>query len=77
VNILDRFSKNPQITSFIKIRPVRAEFFNADGQIVVAEPIAFQNLRTLLKIQAAKTVEREISCRRKKRDSLQHCKASV
>jgi hypothetical protein len=26
------FSKNPQIPSFIKIRPVGAELFNADGQ---------------------------------------------
>jgi len=29
-NFLDRFSKNPQISNFTKIRPVEAEFFHAD-----------------------------------------------
>jgi hypothetical protein len=29
---LDRFSKNPQMSNFIKIRPVEAELFHADGQ---------------------------------------------
>jgi hypothetical protein len=29
---LDRFSKNPHMSNFIKIRPVEAELFHADGQ---------------------------------------------
>jgi len=31
MNLLDRFSKNPQISNFVKIRPVVAVFL-ADGQ---------------------------------------------
>jgi hypothetical protein len=29
---MDRFPNDPQISNFIKIRPVGAEFFHADGQ---------------------------------------------
>ena len=32
LNILDGFSKNPQISNFLKIRTVGAELFYADGQ---------------------------------------------
>jgi hypothetical protein len=32
MDFLDRFSKTTQILNFMKIGPVRAEFFNADGQ---------------------------------------------
>jgi hypothetical protein len=32
VNLIDRFSKNTQISNFMKIRPVGAELFHADGQ---------------------------------------------
>jgi hypothetical protein len=31
-NILDRFSKNTQISNFIRIRPAEAELFRADGR---------------------------------------------
>ena len=30
--MLDRFSKKAQISNFVKIRPVGAELFHADGQ---------------------------------------------
>jgi hypothetical protein len=32
MNFLDRFPKTPQISNFMKIRPVGAELFHADGQ---------------------------------------------
>jgi len=31
-NFLDRFSKSPQISNFIKFRPVGAGLFRADGE---------------------------------------------
>jgi len=30
MNFLDRFSKNPEIANFMKVRPVGAELFRAD-----------------------------------------------
>jgi hypothetical protein len=30
MNLQDRFSKNPQMSNFMKIRPVGAELFHAD-----------------------------------------------
>jgi len=33
LNFLDRFSKNPRISNFLKIRPVVAKLFHADGQM--------------------------------------------
>jgi hypothetical protein len=32
LNFLDRFLKNPPISNFMKIHPVGAELFHADGQ---------------------------------------------
>ena len=32
MNFFDRSSKNPQISNFMKIRPMGAEFFHADGR---------------------------------------------
>ena len=32
LNLLDRFSQNPQTSNFMKISPVRAELFQAEGQ---------------------------------------------
>ena len=52
MNFLDRFSKEAQISSFIKIRPVGAELFHADGrtdgrtdgQTDMKLTVAFRNL---------------------------------
>ena len=44
VNILDRFSKKAQISSFIKIRPLGADLFHADGQMDMTKlTVAFRN----------------------------------
>jgi hypothetical protein len=47
---LENFSKNPQISNFMKISPVCAQFFHAEGQsdgridmkkLIVARPMQF------------------------------------
>jgi hypothetical protein len=38
------FSKKPQISNFIKIRPVGAEFFHADGTDLTKLIVAFRNI---------------------------------
>jgi hypothetical protein len=41
---LERFSKNPQISNFMKIRPVAAQLFHADGRTDMTKLIvAFRN----------------------------------
>ena len=45
MNYPSRFSKNPQISNFLKIRAVGAELFRADGQTDMTNIIvAFRNL---------------------------------
>jgi len=44
MNFLYRFSKNLQISNFMKIRPVGAELFHADGRTDMTKLIvAFRN----------------------------------
>jgi hypothetical protein len=44
LNFLDIFSKNPQISNFMKILPVGAELFRADERMDMTKPtVAFRN----------------------------------
>ena len=61
LNVIDGFSKNTQISNLMKIRPVGAKLFRADGQTdelaggqkgrhkQTKLVVAFRNLRTRLK----------------------------
>jgi hypothetical protein len=44
LNFLDRFSKNIQISDFMKIRSVATEVFHADGRTDTKLIVAFRNL---------------------------------
>ena len=50
MNFLDRFYKKAQISSFVKIHPVGAELFDADGRTDMKLILAFSILRTRLKM---------------------------
>ena len=50
MDFLNRISKKAQISRFIKIRPVGAELFRADGQVGMTKlTVAFRNFANALK----------------------------
>ena len=58
-HFLDKFSKNTQISNFMKIRPVEAELFHADGQTDTANLIvAFRDFANALKEPRASVLPR-------------------
>jgi hypothetical protein len=62
-----QFSKNTQISSFMKIRPVGAELFHKDRQRtdMMKLAVAFRNLRTPLKsgckLEALTSIRRQVT----------------
>ena len=53
LEILDSFSKNTQIWNFMKIRPMGAELFHADGRTDMTKlTAAFSNFANSLKIMS-------------------------
>jgi hypothetical protein len=46
LNFLGRFSKKIQISNFMKIRPVGAEFFHANGHSMTKLNVAFRDSAT-------------------------------
>jgi hypothetical protein len=52
VNFLGSFSKNTQMSNFMKIRPVGAELYHQDGHTDMTKLIvAYRNFATRLKIK--------------------------
>jgi hypothetical protein len=55
LNLLDRVSKNAQISNFMDVRPVGAELFHADGQTDMTKlRLAFRNFANAPKNDNAK-----------------------
>jgi len=62
LNILDRFSKNIQISNFVKISPVEAELFRADRRTDMKLTVAFLNFTNAPKNQTHSTMPRIQRC---------------
>jgi len=59
----DRYSRNPQISNFVKFRPAGAELFHADGQTderrdMMKVKVAFRNFANAPKASAFDTTNR-------------------
>jgi hypothetical protein len=58
LKLLDVFSKNTQISKLMKIRPVRAELFHANGQTYMTNPlVAHRNYSGKAETKVARLVK--------------------